>query len=277
MRALRVGDRCDRREEGRKDSASHGSLASLPGRTVLLCSRRSRRKEIDGLADLARARGVPDRERPRQADLRRPVPHREPDDAGEREAAGARRRDRAHARALRPRRRHGRALGAVPGRADRRVPVELNGLARQRGRERRPAPRPEQGRHAGDRRDPVHDRERVPLVELERGPVPRRGRRARRQARGRQDDLLRRRHLRLRRHGADRAPVPARPGGAADRRLVHDGADRGRARARAAREPALRAVPLRHVPGADRDAGRARRGRARRRGRAAPAGDTIEL
>ena len=53
--------------------------------------------------------------------------------------------------------------------------------------------------------------------------------------------LLRRRHVRLRRHAADRAPLPPAGRGAADRRPLHDGAGGGRARAGAARQPALRA------------------------------------
>ena len=63
----------------------------------------------------------------------------------------------------------------------------------------------------------------------------------------RQVALLRGRHVRVRRHAADRAPLQARRRGAADRRLVHDGPGGGRARARAARQPALRAVPLGHL------------------------------
>ena len=73
---------------------------------------------------------------------------------------------------------------------------------------------------------------------------------------GRLDDLLRRRHERLRRHVADRADLRARRRGAADRRPLHDGPARGGRRARAPRRPPRRAVPLRDVPAADRDAGR---------------------
>ena len=56
-----------------------------------------------------------------------------------------------------------------------------------------------------------------------------------------------------------RAPLRAAARRAADRRPLHDGPARGRDRARHARPAALRAVPLGHVPAADRHAGRARR------------------
>ena len=41
VRAARVGERRCERQEGRESTTSHGHLASLSGRTVLLCSRRS--------------------------------------------------------------------------------------------------------------------------------------------------------------------------------------------------------------------------------------------
>ena len=52
---------------------------------------------------------------------------------------------------------------------------------------------------------------------------------------GRADALLRRRHERVRRHGADRADLRARRRRAPDRRPLHDGPARGGRRARAAR------------------------------------------
>ena len=84
--------------------------------------------------------------------------------------------------------------------------------------------------------------------------------------RGRADDLLRRRHRRLRRHAADRRDVPAVDRVPADRRSLHDGPGAGGEGVRAARRQAGRADALRHVPGADRHAGEAARaGRAARR------------
>ena len=177
---------------------------------------------MHGNAHVARARRLPDRERPRQADLRRPVPPGEPVDAREREEPRTCRRDRRHPRALRPRGRGARPLEAVPGRAGRRA-GRGQGLARRAGRERRAAAGDQQGRLAGDRRDPLHDDERVPFVERRRRYVPRRVVRDRRAARGREEHLLRRRHVRLRRHAADRAALPTRPRRPPDRRLVHDG------------------------------------------------------
>ena len=54
-------------------------------------------------------------------------------------------------------------------------------------------------------------------------------------ARGRHEALLRRRHERLRRHGADRADLRAGRRDPADRRPLHDGPEGGGRRARAAR------------------------------------------
>ena len=82
--------------------------------------------------------------------------------------------------------------------------------------------------------------------------VPRRVVRDRDPARRRPRDLLRRRHVRVRRHGPDRPPLRARLRRAADRRPLHDGPARGRARARAARKPAVHPLPLRDVPAPDR-------------------------
>ena len=113
--------------------------------------------------------------------------------------------------------------------------VELKAWLRAAGRgDGRPAGL-EQGRHGRGRRDQGHARERLPLERLGRRRLPRRGRRDRARARERHDALLRRRHLRLRRHAADRAHLLARRGDPADRRPLHDGPARGRGRARAAR------------------------------------------
>ena len=201
---------------------------------------------------MARTRVVPSRHGRRQAHLHRPVPAGEPEDARLGEDPGALRRDCDHARPRRSSRRRRRHLEEVPRRGDRRD-GGAEAVARLAGRERRRPARDQQGRHAGDRRDQVHADERVPLVGHARRRLRRRGSRARGPVR-RQVGLLRRRHLRLRRHGADRAPVQAGRRGAADRRLVHDGPGGGRARARTARQPALRAVPLRHLPCTERHA-----------------------
>ena len=95
--------------------------------------------------------------------------------------------------------------------------------------------------------------QRPPLVELRRGGrhdrLHGRAGRPRRHARERLQDLLRRRHVRVRRHGPDRRAVRARPGDAPDRRLLHDGPARGGQGRRAARREAGRADALRHVPG----------------------------
>src|SRR5207249_10823238 len=77
---------------------------------------------------------------------------------------------------------------------------------------------------------------------------------------------LRRRHERLRVDAVDRADLRARRRRSADRRPLHDGPTRGRGRAGAARRQTLRPLPLRDVPGADRDAGRPTKAGARRRG-----------
>ncbi len=68
------------------------------------------------------------------------------------------------------------------------------------------------------------------------------------------------RHDRLRRHAADRAPLRADGRRAADRRPLHDGPEGGGTRARAARQPALRA----RVTGAPSRCSPARRPRWRR-------------
>src|SRR5207302_4084601 len=131
-------------------------------------------------------------------------------------------------------------------------------LARRAGRIARRHARAQQGRLARGRWDPLHARERVPFLERRRRRLYRRGVRDRHPARARQDALLRGRHMRIRRHGADRTDLQAECRHPSDRRLLHDGAPGGRGRAGAARQPALRAVPLGHVPGADGNARRAR-------------------
>ena len=146
-----------------------------------------------------------------------------------REGARARRRDRPHARPRRPRRRRGRACSRSSG-ATIVAQVELKGwLGAERRDRRRDAGLNKGGTHRG-RRHPVHADERVPLeLGADDGDVPRRGRAGSSSGSRRQVDLLRRRHVRLRRHGADRPPLRARRRGAADRRPLHDGAGGGRA------------------------------------------------
>ena len=163
-----------------------------------------------------------------------------------------------------------RLHGDRDGRAEALVLAERD----RRGRPRRPSTRAARVEVDGH---PLHDDERLPL----RAPRPT-ARYTGEPAgfvvqRRRQADLLRRRHVRLRRHAADRPPLRARRRGAADRRPLHDGARGGRARARAARQPALRAVPLGHVPAPDRHAGRARDADRARRSSSIEPGETVEL
>ena len=120
--------------------------------------------------------------------------------------------------------------------------VELKKWLGRAGRERRRRAGPQQGRHAARRRHLLHAHRRAALLLGRRDRrVPRRGLRVRDHARGRGADLLRRRHVRVRRHAADPAPLRAAARRAADRRPLHDGAARGRDRARHARPP--RCVP----------------------------------
>ena len=70
-------------------------------------------------------------------------------------------------------------------------------------------------------------------------------------------DLPRRRHERLRRHGAHPRAPPAEPRLPADRRPLHDGPPGGGAGGRAARRVGRGADPLGHVPDPGRHAGRA--------------------
>ena len=177
------------------------SFAPRAGRSFY--AQRFPTKGADGDTHLARPRGVPARHRPRQAHLRRPVPDRQPDHARGREDARARRRDRRHARPRRPRRRRRRALAALPRRRDR-----LPGRAEEAGSRRRARTsatrRAQQGRHAGVDGIAFTLTDAHPLVlgdetgqylgescgfviTLEDG-VP---------------GLLRRRHVRVRRHAAD--------------------------------------------------------------------------
>ena len=254
------------------------SFALGPDDPSMLSPDNSRREKEKGMATLTwlgHSAFRLDTEQ-RQADLRRPVPDREPEDARGGEGARARRRDRDHARPQRPRRRRGRALPAVPRRAD-RLPGRAEELAGRQGRERRPAAGAEQGRHGRDRRCPLHARQRLSFVELRRGRVPRRGLRHRRPARERHHDLLRRRHLPLRRHAADPPAVRARLRRAADRRPLHDGPERRRDRARPARQPALHPLPLGDVPAPHRHARAAAGGGAGAVVHEIEPGDTIEL
>ena len=89
VRSTGVGHCRNDREQSRKHSTSHELLASLSGRTVLLCSPSAPRRKGIGMATLtwlghAAFRLDTDR---RQADLRRPVPERQPEDAGRRDAS----------------------------------------------------------------------------------------------------------------------------------------------------------------------------------------------
>ncbi len=104
------------------------------------------------------------------------------------------------------------------------------------------------GGTVGRRRHQVHADERVPL-ELDAGrQLRRRARRRGHRARERLHALPRRRHVRLRRHAADRAHLRARPRHPPDRRPLHDGPARGRRRPGAARRQALCPVSLGNVP-----------------------------
>ena len=125
-----------------------------------------------------------------------------PKTPGRGQEARARRHHRDHARARRPRRRRGRALEGVPRRADRRA-GRAEGLARRAGRERRPDARDNKGGTT------TIDGITFTLVNAfhssssDAGEYLGEAVRDRDQARGREDGLLRRRHLRVRRHGAD--------------------------------------------------------------------------
>ena len=205
-------------------------------------------------------------ERRGQADLRRPVPEREPDDARGRSRAPSRSTSSrsptvtATTSATRSRSRR-------PSRdaADRRA-----GRAQDAGSARRArtsATLPGLNKGGTQEIDGIH----FTLVNAFHSSSSDEGEYLgeacghRDPARGRPRRVLRRRHLRLRRHGADRAALRAGLRRAADRRPLHDGAARGRGRARAARQPAVHSVPLRHVPAPDRHARSSFRPRRRTR------------
>ena len=88
-----------------------------------------------------------------------------------------------------------------------------------------------------------HPHARLPLLELETISSTSESRAGLiLDAGGRQEDLLRRRHVRLRRHAAHRPDLRARPRCAADRRPLHDGAEGGR-RGRSSSSASARCVP----------------------------------
>ncbi len=92
------------------------------------------------------------------------------------------------------------------------APVELADWLRIEAGRRRTRARPEQGRHRRGRRA-SSSRSRTPTTRARRPTTAQYTRRAvrhRRHARGRHGGLLRRRHLRLRRHAADRAASTSR-------------------------------------------------------------------
>ena len=200
-----VEDRGGDRQDDRKHATPHGHIASRSGRTVLLCSTNSPKKGVRmaSLTWLGHASFLLDSDGGKRIYVDPflggptcPDDEREP----ERVDVIASRTATATTSATRcalqaqfgcPVVRHGRA----------------EGLARREGRERRTRPRLQQGRHDGGRRRQVHADERVPLELGTRRDVHRRAGRLRDPARGRQRGLLRRRHLRVRRHAADRAPL----------------------------------------------------------------------
>ena len=164
----------------------------------------------------------------READLRRPLAH-EPEVPREREGAGADRRDRDHARPRRPRRQHrstcSRSIDCTVV-----APVELadwlvwmkKAVAEDKIRD------PNKGGTVdvdGVKVTLTHAQHSSGTIDDDHMVVPRRARRLRVRGRERHEDLLRRRHERLRRHAADQAAVRAGRRGAADRRPLHDGPD----------------------------------------------------
>ena len=103
-------------------------------------------------------------------------------------------------------------------------------------------PRPQQGRHRRGRGHQVLAHRCKPLeLDLARrgSRLLRRACRLRDRGRERDEDLLRRRHERLRRHAADQAAVRARRRRPADRRPLHHGSARGGGRARVPRREAV--------------------------------------
>ena len=152
--------------------------------------------------------------------------------------------------ARRPPRRRGRHLAEVPRRADRRDD-RGEGLARRAGRERRRHARA--STRAARRRSTASSSRSTDACHSSSLPD---GELRRRAGRARDPDssgksvyfagdtcVFGDMELIARLYKPDRR-------GAADRRLVHDGPGGGRARARAARQPALPAVPLRDLPAA---------------------------
>ena len=268
MRALRSrrsprARRAEQEETRRPTARSFAPGPDDPSARATSCGGRATKGARDGITHLARPRGVPARERRGQADLRRPVPDREPEDARRaRSSPSASTSSRsptatATTSATRSRsRRRSRTRRSSPGRAARA------GSAR-RARTSATAAGAEQGRHAGDRRDPLHARERLPL--LERATTASTS--ARRagiviRLEGGRADLLRRRHLRVRRHGADRAGS-TRPTTRCCRSATTSRWARARRRSRSSCSATrLRPLPLGHVPAADRDAGRSSRAEA---------------
>ena len=180
---------------------------------------------------------VPPRHGGRQAHLHRPVPERQPEVPGERAQARARRHHRAHAWSRRPRRRHGR--DREEARLDRRRAWSSS----QAGSASRASTR------ASVRNPNKGGTDDVDGVEITLVNAHHSGSRAgrlvcgraggdRRRDRGRQVGLLRRRHVRLRRHAAHRPDLQARRRRPSDRRPLHDGAARGVGRDGAARRQA---------------------------------------
>ena len=194
-------------------------------------------------------------------------------------AAGALRPDRGHARPRRPRRRRRRArTSSSAARSSPRSSCAA-GSTEQGVADDGMAHSINKGGTRDGRRRQAHADPREPLVAPHPTAVRRRAVRLRHSARGRPDDLLRRRHERVRRHGADRRArtspdVAVLPIG--DHYTM--GPDEAAVAARAARRARVRAVPLRDVPAAHRHAGRAARARSAGVEMLAPQpGETIAL
>ena len=227
--------RRDDHEQSRKYTTSHRRIASLPGRTLLPASERyraarrenERRTGMASLTWLGHAAFLLESDEGKRIYID-PFLTGNPKTPEDLKSPEQGRRHRRHARPRRPRRRHRRALAGLPGRAD-RLPGRAQDWLGAKGANVGHLP----GLNKGGTQeiDGIH----FTLVNAfhssssDDGRVPRRGVRDRDQARGRPRRLLRRRHLRLRRHGADRAALRARLRGAADRRPLHDGPARGRA------------------------------------------------
>ena len=167
-------------------------------------------KGADGDSHLARTRGVPARHGRGKRIYVDPFLTGNPKTPESREDARARRRDRGHARPRRPRRRHRRALEAVPRRA--RSSRRSSSRSGSASRARTSATLPGLNKGGTQEIDGItlHAR-RTPSTRRARPTATYAG-----EACGlviRLEDgksrLLRRRHLRLRRHAADRAPLQA--------------------------------------------------------------------